>query len=603
MVGCARSGELVVTPSQLDLGLVGVGQVAEAQVAFSNPGGSDVHLTDVSLSGANPDSFQVDLTPGTTIAAGSSVSVKVAFRPAWRGIHRAVLVAYSDARNLPVLAFDLSGESTAVACLSVSCNTPPARFCVDGVTSRRYFASGTCLDDGSCAYQPFDDRCPVACIDAENGCASHCPAGQTQCGLSCFDSHDPSHCGPGCQVCQTLGDGLPSCDGTNCGMSCNAGATNCGGTCVRCSAGPEVVSTECIGPMCRARCGAGYHSCEAGCCSNWTVDVVDAASAGEGKGLAIALERNLVPKIAYFVSGTPDEIWLAFPPLRPATPWRTEKAGTVAEGTGRGIGVFAQSSNICAYDRTAGVLRLFAKDYRQGGWTSKVIDYSANTGEYLGLRELTGSSLVDHVIAFDAANAALRHLWWSQGPTSSELVDSGNALGPLAMALDSKGDLHVAYYATGHVLRYASQEAGVWSIETVDSAGDVGSFVGLALDSADSPHLAYFDATNGAMKYAHLSGGSWNVETVTATAGAVEGTFASIALDLWNEPHLVWRRTPEGWLRYARKTASGWDLQTIDASGDAGSYASIAVDFTGQVHVAYAASPAGSGRFELRYAK
>jgi hypothetical protein len=46
--------------------------------------------------------------------------------------------------------------------------------------------------------------------------------------------------------------------------------------------------------------------------------------------------------------------------------------------------------------------------------------------------------------------------------------------------------------------------AETWSIETVDSDGDVGRVPSIVLDSNDYPHISYRDYTNGDLKYAKL---------------------------------------------------------------------------------------------------
>jgi len=41
-----------------------------------------------------------------------------------------------------------------------------------------------------------------------------------------------------------------------------------------------------------------------------------------------------------------------------------------------------------------------------------------------------------------------------------------------------------------------------WSIETVDSAGDVGAVSSIVVDNDDNPHISYYDWSNGDLKYA-----------------------------------------------------------------------------------------------------
>jgi len=53
-----------------------------------------------------------------------------------------------------------------------------------------------------------------------------------------------------------------------------------------------------------------------------------------------------------------------------------------------------------------------------------------------------------------------------------------------------------------------------WSIQTVDSDGEVGLYTSIALDSAGRPHISYCDWTNGDLKYAHWTGSYWEIQTV-----------------------------------------------------------------------------------------
>ncbi len=56
--------------------------------------------------------------------------------------------------------------------------------------------------------------------------------------------------------------------------------------------------------------------------------------------------------------------------------------------------------------------------------------------------------------------------------------------------------------------------ANVWDIKTVDSDGNVGHDISLALDSNNNPCISYFDDTNGDLKYAYYNGSTWVKQTV-----------------------------------------------------------------------------------------
>ena len=54
-----------------------------------------------------------------------------------------------------------------------------------------------------------------------------------------------------------------------------------------------------------------------------------------------------------------------------------------------------------------------------------------------------------------------------------------------------------------------------WQTETVDSAGNLGWFNFLALDTNGTPHISYYDSTNEDLKYANKTGkGGVKVERV-----------------------------------------------------------------------------------------
>ena len=51
---------------------------------------------------------------------------------------------------------------------------------------------------------------------------------------------------------------------------------------------------------------------------------------------------------------------------------------------------------------------------------------------------------------------------------------------------------------------YTKFDGGNWTTEAVDSAGRVGEYCAIAVDSNDLPHIAYVDRDNGGViKYAN----------------------------------------------------------------------------------------------------
>jgi hypothetical protein len=175
-------------------------------------------------------------------------------------------------------------------------------------------------------------------------------------------------------------------------------------------------------------------------------------------------------------------------------------------------------------------------------------------------------------------------------------VDAGQSIGGYTpLVLDSSGRPHLGYSLSGK-LHYAHHDGTQWHIETVES--EQGTWIDLALDSADHPHISYLDDwPNYDLKYAHFDGTSWVIETVDSTGNV--GRYTSLDLDANDHPHISYHDRTHLNLNYAYFDGMSWFTQTVDSGGWDGT--SLALDASGHPHITYDDS-AGDNMDYLRYA-
>ena len=179
-----------------------------------------------------------------------------------------------------------------------------------------------------------------------------------------------------------------------------------------------------------------------------------------------------------------------------------------------------------------------------------------------------------------------------------ETVDIGGAMGTSdvgkynSIALDSNVNLHISYYDTDGLLKYAYHDGVRWYSNWIDGHFERsrGQYTSIALDRFDRPHISYYDDNLGDLLYAEcIVEPCWDetnwVKSFVDSDNNV-GMYSSLALDSNDNPHISYYDAGGGNLKYAYFDGS-WDILTMDSEGDTGQSTSIALDSNDNVHISY----------------
>jgi hypothetical protein len=154
------------------------------------------------------------------------------------------------------------------------------------------------------------------------------------------------------------------------------------------------------------------------------------------------------------------------------------------------------------------------------------------------------------------------------------------------LQLDASGRPHVTMYllSSNSDLLYAKRGPGGWTVETVDTTGNVGAPASLVLDASGEPHIAYVEYTTHTLRYAERSGNGWTVVPVSPIPA---DAYVSLALAPGGQPFIAFRDLNAADLRFARRDQGVWSSTAVDTAGNVGRNCSMTIDATGRPHIAY----------------
>ena len=325
--------------------------------------------------------------------------------------------------------------------------------------------------------------------------------------------------------------------------------------------------------------------------SEWLNEAVDFVGSCFNSGASLVLDSDGAPHISYYDYGD-SALMYAY---RTASGWVTTVVDN-SEAVGIHSSIALNSSgypHISYRDATNNALKYAHWD--GANWIVETVGGIGESGWYTSLALDSGDR--PH-ISYLGSGQKPKYAHWTGSNWEISVVDPTWTSRGTSLALDSLERAHISYGEDERGdLRYASYNGSQWIIETVEVGipGDnslVGAYSSLAIDDADNPHISYarYGETIGGdwpndLKYAWKQDGSWQFASPD-TAGAV-GYYTSIALDTWNRPHISYYDQDNHALKYIYSNGTGWADFFVDSPVILYGSTSLKLDQNGLPHIAY----------------
>lgn len=192
----------------------------------------------------------------------------------------------------------------------------------------------------------------------------------------------------------------------------------------------------------------------------------------------------------------------------------------------------------------------------------------------------------------------------SAGHWTIEAVDTAGDVGySPALVFDADGYPRVSYYdATSGTLKLGYRDPWSWHTWWLGGAPVFGAVSDMAVNSQGLTRIAYWDATRNKLVYSHETRTGWSSWEFEDVHTAVQVQQARILVDAQGYPRILYTvaAAGEGQLWYAYRDASAWHRAVVTRAVIL-QYCSLALDADGHPHVAYAAQGAGTADGALFY--
>ncbi|MED5497776.1 MAG: putative Ig domain-containing protein, partial [Candidatus Thermoplasmatota archaeon] len=231
--------------------------------------------------------------------------------------------------------------------------------------------------------------------------------------------------------------------------------------------------------------------------------------------------------------------------------------------------------------------------YRWGGtWTETIIDNGTNTGYHPSVAIDRDGAL--HIAYIDDVNDKLRYATnasgsWVLSTLGSSTYDNDGGRGTAIVVHPITNAVHIVTTINDNTyrdLQYHTNESGSWVNETItNTSKDEGHDPVMAMDSDGNLHVAYY-CDNGCsdLRLSSRMDGVWQNETVASTLNV--GNTPDIVIDSQNTIHIVSQYVNNKRIYLHSGTLGSWTEQT-GLSGGSAHWPTVDVDSNDAVHISY----------------
>ncbi len=229
------------------------------------------------------------------------------------------------------------------------------------------------------------------------------------------------------------------------------------------------------------------------------------------------------------------------------------------------------------------------------------VDSDGNTGQYTSLvLDAKGFPTMSY---FDATEGKLKiaHCFEKNCALFNSILtpDSTVNVGKYSsIALDSNGNPVVSYFDEPNsalkVLHCGNSTCSTGNtIATPDSAGTVGQYTSVTVDSNNFPVVTYYDASGGILKVLHCGNASctMNNSIIKPDISSSNGVQSSVKMNAQGRPVIAYFDFTHSALKILTcgnaNCSAGNTIVNVDSVGDVGPYPSLVLDNTGKPAVSY----------------